>query len=260
MRTLGPLALALTLAACSSDPTTTSPADAGTHDGASPDSGGADSATSDGGAADSSGADAAADGGDVIAKLLALTTGCKNKVGGDYATDVGQPENIPICGLNGAVYWNADMDIDCDGKTTATCSLMTDPAYQNMTSGTDSMGNPLDAASLPYVVVPLPSSRFDYGAAGLTVDPTGSVILVLYKGQLAYGIFGDEGPDNIIGEASVAMANLLGIDSNPATGGVDTGVTYIAFTGASARVTKNEDHAEAVTVGQARLAELLKNN
>ena len=32
------------------------------------------------------------------------------------------------------------------------------------------------------------------------------------------------------------MAQMLGIDPNPSTGGIDTGVAYIAFTGPSAVV------------------------
>ena len=67
----------------------------------------------------------------------------------------------------------------------------------------------------------------------------------------------EEGPDNIIGEASYAMATLLGIDPDPATGGTGSGVTYIAFTGPTSVVNKIEDHAEAVRLGQMLAATLL---
>ncbi|MBL8976317.1 MAG: hypothetical protein JNK56_37275 [Myxococcales bacterium] len=56
------------------------------------------------------------------------------------------------------------------------------------------------------------------------------------------------------------MAESLGIDPDPSTGGSDGPVTYIAFTGKSAVVTTMEDHDEAVAVGTARAAELLQNN
>jgi hypothetical protein len=193
------------------------------------------------------------------AQLLALTRGCMVVSNGDYQSDDedGAPANIPICGLAGAVFWTADMDVDCDGKMSAQCNLQTDAAYQDQTSATDSKGDPLDAASLPFVVVPLPSARFDYDQAGLAL---GGVIAVIYQGQVRYGVFGDEGPENIIGEASYAMAASLGIDPDPATGGTDGPVTYIAFTGASALVSTIEDHDEAVQVGEARAAELLQNN
>ena len=171
---------------------------------------------------------------------------------GSYKTDdqADAPADIPICGLPGAVFWQADLDVDCDGQTTSVCNVQRDPAYQSQTSATDSAGQFLDASTLPYVVIPLPSTRFDYAAAGLAL---GSVVAVIYNGQVAYGVFGDEGPDNIIGEASYAMAMLLGIDPDPATGGTSSGVTYIAFTGAGSIVRPIEDHAGAERLGQ-RLA------
>jgi len=187
------------------------------------------------------------------AELLAKLATC-NKVGGDYATDSGGAQTIPICGLTSAVFWKADMDIDCDGKQTTQCNLSTDPAYQNQTSATDSHGNPLDAAALPYVVVPLPSSRFDYMTAGLDF---GSVIAVIYNGRVEYAVFGDEGPSSIIGEASYKTAQSLGIDPDPSTGGADSGVAYIAFTGASAIVPVIEDHDMAVQLGIAKARALL---
>jgi hypothetical protein len=187
------------------------------------------------------------------ADLLAKLSTC-NKVGGDYATDSGGAQTIPICGLSNAVFWKADMDIDCDGKQSPQCNSSTDPSWQNQTSATDSHGNPLDAANLPYVVVPLPSTRFDYATAGLDF---GSVIAVIYNNKLEYAVFGDEGPSSIIGEASYATAAALGIDPNPATGGVDSGVAYIAFTGAAAVVPVIEDHAMAVQLGIARARALL---
>jgi hypothetical protein len=108
-----------------------------------------------------------------------------------------------------------------------------------------------------YVVVPLPSARFDYKAAGLAL---GSVIAVIYNGKIVYGVFGDEGPTAIIGEASYAMAKSLGINPDPSVGGVDSGVTYIAFTGAGAVVPKIEDHPAAVKLGEQLAATLVTAN
>jgi hypothetical protein len=189
--------------------------------------------------------------------LLALTKSCTVASKSKYATDDGEPSTIDICKLNGAYFWNADMDVDCDGKTTPQCNINTDPAYQDQTSATDSNGDPLDAANLQYVVVPLPSARFSYTAADIHL---GAVVAVLYKGQLQFGVFGDEGPDNIIGEASYAMAKSLGIDPDPSTGGTDSGVTYIVFTGKGAVVPKIEDHAGAVTLGNQLATTLLSSN
>lgn len=89
------------------------------------------------------------------------------------------------------MYWTADLDVDCDGKSSTKCNKKTDAAYQPETAATDSKGKPLDAASLPFVVVPLPSSRFDYKKNGLKL---GSVVAVVYKDRLEYGIIGDSVP------------------------------------------------------------------
>ena len=124
---------------------------------------------------------------------------------------------------------------------------MSDPDYLPDTSGVDSMGDPLDASTLPFIVIPLASSRFRYADHGIRV---GQIALVLYRDRMVFGIFGDAGPASIIGEASFAMAEALGIPSSPRTGGVDSGVTYLVFTGPAARVTRNEDHAEAVRLGE----------
>lgn len=167
-------------------------------------------------------------------------------IGGTYAADSGGTSNINICGLTGAVFWIADLDVDCDGKMTATCNLTADPAYQNQTAATDSAGQPLDAAALPYVVVPGKSTRWDYKAAGLQM---GSLFAVVYKDSVMYGVAGDIGPTSIIGEASYRMAELLGIDPDPSTGGTDEPVAYIGFTGADAVVAPIEDHDRAVSLG-----------
>jgi hypothetical protein len=199
------------------------------------------------------GTEAGADAGDPVAKLLALTSTCNQVSNGLYSLNAGDPGTVPICGLTNAFFWKADMDVDCDGKQTTQCNINTDPDYQNQTAATDSKGNPLDAANLPYVVVPGASTKWSASANGLKL---GDVILVLYKGQIEYAVYGDVGPSAIIGEASYATAQALGIDPNPSTGGVDTpDVLYVAFPGAI--VSPIEDHAQAVSVGQAALAKLL---
>lgn len=229
--------------------------DGGSNAGGSSGGGSGDGGSSDGGSSDGgSSAAGSGDGEPTAAALLALTSSC-TKAGGDYATDDdGSPETIPICRLPGAFFWTADMDVDCDGKTTASCNLAADPAYQDETSFTDADDQPLDAATLPYVVVPLPSQRFDYMAA--EIKP-GAAVVVVYQGQVAYGVFGDEGPENIIGEASYAMAKSLGVDPDPSFGGTDGPVTYIVFTGDAAAVSPIEDHAAAVALGKKLASQLL---
>jgi len=191
------------------------------------------------------------------AALLAKLSSCVKASSAPYAKDSGGAANIDVCKLTGAVYWKADLDVDCDGKSSTACNKTTDPSYQSQTATTDSTGQYLDAATLPFVVVPGVSSRWSYKLSGVSM---GSVAAVIYDGKIEYGIVGDVGPTSIIGEASYAMAKRLGINPDPKIGGTSSGVTYVVFTGTSGVVTKKEDHAEAVAKGSARAAQLIAEN
>ncbi|WP_432841058.1 ricin-type beta-trefoil lectin domain protein [Dactylosporangium sp. CA-092794] len=161
-------------------------------------------------------------------QLLARTQTCTQVSNGKYATDDGGAATVAICKSGSAYFWTADMDIDCDGIGTSHCNAGTDPWYQPQTSFTTSTGAYFTSDVTRYYVVPLPSSRFDYGANGIRA---GSVAAVVYNNQVAYAVFADEGPNNIIGEGSYALAVALGIDPNPATGGTAGPVTFIVFPG-----------------------------
>ena len=190
------------------------------------------------------------------ANLLALTQSCVPLAGAPrYATDSGEVANIPICTLRGAVFWHSDLDVDCDGGRTRVCRA--DPSYLPDTSATTSTGAALDAETVPFIVVPLARNGLDYRRAGFQL---GSVAVVLYRGRMAYAVFGDEGPSGIIGEGSYSLASALGINPDPSIGGVDTGVTFVLFTGGASVVMRNEDHAEAVRLGTERATQLLLSN
>lgn len=193
----------------------------------------------------------------LASQLLAKMKSCTKVSKSPYAPNSGGSATVDICGLTNAVYWQADLDVDCDGKSSSACSSATDPWYQAQTAATDSQGEYLDAAELPYVVVPGVSTRWSYKSSGVAM---GSVVAVIYDDKVEFGIVGDIGPTGAIGEASYAMAKRLGIDPNPKTGGIGSGVTYLVFTGTSGIVTKNEDHAEAVSVGVKRANEFLAEN
>lgn len=195
----------------------------------------------------------AASGAPTAADLLARIAIC-DPVGGPYSSGGSGPANVAICGFPGAVAWTSELDIDCDGKRTPECNLATDPAYMDQTAASDSRGDPLDAAALPYVVIPGRSARFDYRAAGLAM---GSIVAVVYDGRVAYGPLGDVGPQASIGEASYAMAVALGIDPDPRTGGTSDAVRYIAFTGDSSKLVVIEDRNEANSLGIDRATLLL---
>ena len=82
----------------------------------------------------------------------------------------------------------------------------------------------VDSEAINFVVLP---GRLGLGVKlgdlGVAIHPT--------TGSSAYAIYGDVGPAQKIGEASIALANALGIPSNPKSGGVGHGVVYIIFPG-----------------------------
>lgn len=125
------------------------------------------------------------------------------------ATDTGNPDGRPVI----------------QGKD--------DPApgyYVSMTALYDSSiadeHNPrrfVDAASVPYVVLP---------PEGLKHAKLGdfATIMNLENGKVAAGIVADESAPGLpMGEGSIALAELLGIDSDARTGGVDRGVAYVIY-------------------------------
>lgn len=125
------------------------------------------------------------------------------------ATDTGNPNGRPVLQKKG------------------------DPApgyYVSMTSLYDSSianeSNPrrfVDAASVPYVV--LPPEGFNHAKLG-----DFATVMNLDNGKTAGGIVADESaPELPMGEGSIALAKMLGIDSNPRTGGTDRRVVYVIY-------------------------------
>ncbi|MEU0112472.1 glycoside hydrolase family 75 protein [Streptomyces bobili] len=180
--------------------------------------------------------------------LLSRVRDCTPVSRGRYRTDADAPATIPVCGTEGAVFWTADMDIDCDGRPGQRCNSTTDPAFSPATAFQQSDGRYLNAESLPFIVVPGVSPLWnhrDHGVRG------GSVAAVVYRDRVQYAVVGDVGPREIIGEASYAAAEALGIRPDPRGGGVASGVTYIVFK--DSRATPIESRTSAVEVGE-RLA------
>ncbi|MEU1269809.1 glycoside hydrolase family 75 protein [Streptomyces sp. NPDC005799] len=181
------------------------------------------------------------------ADLLAKVRGCAQISRGRYRSDEGAPAAVPVCATRDAVFWKADLDIDCDGRPGPRCNRRTDPLFSAATAFQQSDGRDLSAESLPYIVVPAVSRIWDHGVRG------GSVAAVVYRNRVQYAVVGDLGPRGIIGEASYATARGLGINPDPRGGGAASGVTYIVFK--DSQVKPIEDHAAAVATGQ-RLARL----
>ncbi|MGW5066831.1 glycoside hydrolase family 75 protein [Streptomyces cyaneofuscatus] len=179
-------------------------------------------------------------------ELLAEVRTCRQISRGKYRTDANRSKaTVPVCGTTDAVFWKADMDIDCDGRRTKACNTKSDPYFQPQTAFQTSRGKPLDSARLPFVVVPAPGRIWDYRKSGLT---GGSVVAVIHKGEVRYAVIGDTGPAGIIGEGSYALAQELAIDPHPTTGGAASDVTYIAFK--DSRISPIESRAKAERRGE----------
>lgn len=104
--------------------------------------------------------------------------------------------------------------------------------YVSTTSLQDFRYNPWDqrryvnAEKIPYIV--LPPKVKQQGNIGL------GDIAVVYNarnGRWAYAIYADTGANTRIGEGSIALARLLGINANARTGGTASGVVYLVFGG-----------------------------
>ncbi|MET8977162.1 glycoside hydrolase family 75 protein [Streptomyces sp. NPDC004539] len=188
------------------------------------------------------------------ADLLAKVRDCDPVSRGRYRLDDGAPRTVPVCGTRDAVFWKADMDIDCDGRPGRHCNRDADPLFAPTTAFQQSDGRQLSAETLPYIVVPMKSAVWNHRDSGVHA---GSVAAVIYRGRVQYAVVGDTGPDDIIGEASYATAKALGIPADPRGGGVASGVTYIVFK--DSRVKPIEDEEEAVAMGE-RLAKLFVRN
>jgi hypothetical protein len=187
------------------------------------------------------------------ADLLAKVRGCAVVSNGGYRSDDGTRADIPVCGAPDAVYWKADMDIDCDGRPGPLCNGRTDPLFSETTAFQQSGGRYLSAETLPYIVVPASGGIWNFRDHG--IGP-GSVAAVIYGDRVQYAVVGDTGPEDIIGEASYATAAALGIRPDPRGGGTPSGVTYLVFK--NSRVSPIEDHDAAVAAGE-RLARRFVN-
>ncbi len=98
--------------------------------------------------------------------------------------------------------------------------------YENREFAANDPHRYLDSEHVRYVVVP---SSFRRHVPGVVL---GCKCLVTYGGQTVEAVVGDIGPD--FGEASIATANALGIQSNPRHGGIGSGVEYRFYPGVAA--------------------------
>jgi hypothetical protein len=152
---------------------------------------------------------------------------------------------MPIPSVVSAVIYESKFAIDSDGSSDAS-----DPDHQNRTSLRHADGSSLDARKESFGVIPLDRAQAsaeglqklpgvpDFGAIALRL---GDIGIAFWKNTSAVFVCGDQGPPNAVGEGSIKMAQLLGIPSDPRTGGFNDqdlhdmgrGVTHIVFPGSS---------------------------
>ena len=107
------------------------------------------------------------------------------------------------------------------------------PGYYISTTALYDPGNPnpqdprryVDAAKIPYVV--LHPNALKYARLG-----DFATVVNLRNGKLSAAIVADESaPDLPVGEGSIALAKVLGIDRDPRRGGQDADVAYVIYPG-----------------------------
>jgi hypothetical protein len=147
-----------------------------------------------------------------------------NKLGLDYLANAGKPGNWwALVTDNGKRAGNPVVQKDSDpapGYYIATTSLE-DSNFQRFDPR-----RYVNSESVNFFVLP---GKLNLGAElgdfGVVIRPD--------KNDYDYAVYADVGPVGKIGEASMALANALGIPSNPKLGGIAHGIIYIVFPGSA---------------------------
>ncbi len=192
---------------------------------------------------------------------------------------------VPVASVSGAVLFEAGLAIDADGAPNAYgphdkgldltahargrkgwAGVLADDRgrpvlqkrgpyrgyYVSTTSLEDasisSDANPkkyVDARKIPYIVLPADVA----GRFGIRLGDF-AVVTNPKNGRFAYAIYADVGPSGKLGEGSIALASALGLPSNPRSGSVEDGVSFLVFPGSGRgpgklRTLKEIDHAAA---------------
>lgn len=99
----------------------------------------------------------------------------------------------------------------------------------------------IDAASIPYVV--LPPKGFKHAKLG-----DFAMVVNLRNRKMSGAIVADESAADLpMGEGSIALANALGINSNPRTGGSEHGVVYVIYPGSGNGRPRQQDEIEFIS-------------
>jgi hypothetical protein len=129
---------------------------------------------------------------------------------------------------DGRVHFMGDADIDCDGGS----NPKHDPCWQGDTT-LHHDGNPIDAESVPFIVVPPIIISSVLGVVlGCLAQVTNT-----RNGKSVLAVVADVGPSKKLGEISPACAKAIGVDADPNVGGEESPViSYELWPGKAAEV------------------------
>ncbi|GAA5850453.1 hypothetical protein JCM3766R1_006566 [Sporobolomyces carnicolor] len=128
------------------------------------------------------------------------------------------------------VWWMSNMDVDCDGAPSTEGICEGDGSYFELTAYTDSEGKPINALTVPYVVM---NQGDGFDPAKVGVEPLSVVAVICGEGgKLTFGIWADTNALGSMGEASVNLARIcFGDIINGNYGHGEPDVLYVAFPG-----------------------------
>lgn len=194
------------------------------------------------------------------AALEAIKQSAKQERASTVKREIGFMDGSPIYQLGNVVSFRGGMNINADGSPRA---------YGPNGHGLDYLGNAgspgnwwgiaTDASGKPYVqgigdpfpghyvsTTAMADRRYEINDPRRYVNsetvpfivlpsnfpvkvPLGTKARVTYRGKSVDGIYADIGPRFQLGEASIAMANKLGINSDPKRGGTKEEMLYEVF-------------------------------
>jgi len=158
------------------------------------------------------------------------------ELGLDMLANAGKPGHwFGILTDNGRPDGNAVIQGELDPapgfyvSTTALCNNLPEHCYN--------WNDPrrfVNAETVPYVVLPRSLRTASTGADALSLGDF-ALVRNLANGCSCAAICADIGPEDQIGEGSIALAKALGINADPRTGGCPGNILYCLFAGSRAK-------------------------
>lgn len=155
-------------------------------------------------------------------------------LGLDYLANAGYPGNWYglACNNQGTPYIQGPTD-PAPGFCVSTTSLV------DRTKKVEDPHRYVDSETVPYI-----TTTKDMLHKG---GRLGDIAVVLHQGALAAAIVADVGPHP--GEGSLALAKLLGINSDPKHGGVSSGVSFVIFKNSARGWPRDRNEIATTAVG-----------